>query len=135
VSARNSRSFTSDCDGGAALEFAILGPILIMFIIGILVSGWAFHSVSSVRYALAEAGRALQLDPDLTSDDLADIVRTRAGTIVDPDLSVTLVVGPPDGGIKMAEATVDYVVSFQFPLLPPLDFDFQTSVTVPLVSS
>ena len=102
---------------------------------GIFCGGWAFHSVSSVRYALAEAGRALQMDPTLTSDQLAEIVRTRAGAIVDPDLSVSLVIGAPNAGIKLAQATVDYVVTFQVPLLPSLDFDFQTSVTVPLTSS
>jgi Flp pilus assembly protein TadG len=107
VSARPPRAFCSDCDGGAAIEFAILGPALLLFIIGILVCGWTFHSVSSVRYALAEAGRALQMNPDLTAEALTEIVRNRAGAIVDPNLAVTLVVGPPNGGIKMAQATVD----------------------------
>jgi len=112
-----------------------MAPALIFFIIGILVAGWTFHSVSSVRYALAEAGRALQMNPEMTEAELAAIVRTRAGTIIDPDLSVTLTIGPPNGGIKLAEATADYVVTFQAPFLPPLDFDFETSVTVPLASS
>lgn len=133
--ARTARNFRSNCEGGAALEFAILAPALILFIIGILVGGWAFHSVSSVRYALAEAGRALQMNPELTAEALTEIVKTRAGNIVDPDLSVTLVVGPPNGGIKLAQATVNYVVTFQALFLPPLDFDFQTSVTVPLTAS
>ena len=134
MSAKRPRRFCSDSEGGAILEFAILAPALLLFIVGILVGGWALHSVSSVRYALAEAGRALQIDPSLTADALTAIVRSRARAIEDPNLSVTLVVGEPNDGIKMAEATVDYVVSLQVPLLPPLDFDFQTTVVVPLIS-
>jgi Flp pilus assembly protein TadG len=134
VCARSLRRIAGHQGGGAAVEFAVVAPLLIALIAGILTIGWAFHSISSVRYALEEAGRALQLDPDMTETELAALVEANVGELAKPDVTVTLIIDEPDGGIRLAHATAQYALSFSVPLLPPLEFNLQTSVTVPLSS-
>ena len=132
--ARSLRTCADD-EGGAAIEFAIVAPILFAFIAGILSLGWVMHSVSSVRFALQEAGRTLQLNPEMTQDDLADVVEANLGWFAKPEVTVNLSVGEPEGGISLAQATAQYAIIFSVPLLPPLEFELQTSVTVPLSAS
>lgn len=135
MSARKRSSFASNSDGGAAIEFAIMGPVTILAVLGIFCGGWAFHSASSVRYGLAEASRALQMDPDLSTEALTEIVKRQSGPVLGDIGSVSLVWGEPDGTIRLATTSVNYILAFDFPFLPPIHVDFQTSVTVPIVSS
>jgi Flp pilus assembly protein TadG len=134
VSARGLRRSLADEQGGAAVEFAIVAPLLFALIAGILMLGWTFHSVSSVRYALEEAGRSLQLDPQMTEAELADVVEARLEMLAKPEVTVTLVVGEPEDGIRIAQATAQYAITFSVPLLPSFELEMQTSVTVPLTS-
>jgi Flp pilus assembly protein TadG len=134
VSARCFRRRFADEQGGAAVEFAIVAPLLFALIAGIFVLGWTMHSVASVRYALEEAGRSLQLDPDMTETELADVVEAKLDRLARPDVTVTLVVGEPEDGIRIAQATAQYAITFSVPLLPSFELEMQTSVTVPLTS-
>lgn len=129
------RKSAANSDGGAAIEFAIVAPFLIALIAGIFSVGWMMHSISSVRYALAEAGRALQLDPDMTEEALTSLVNAKMEGIGKPGVTISLVIGEPEGGIRLAQATADYAIVFSVPLLPQFTFDFETSVSVPLTAS
>lgn len=133
--ARSPRRIVGHEGGGAAIEFAIVAPLLFAVIAGILSVGWAMHSISSVRYALEAAGRTLQLNPEMTETELADVVGAKLGKLAKPDVTVSLTVGEPEAGIRLAQATARYVITFSVPLLPPFELDLQTSVTVPLTSS
>ncbi|TIP79183.1 MAG: pilus assembly protein, partial [Mesorhizobium sp.] len=42
------RAFSRDGSGGAALEFALIAPFLIMLLFGIFAFGWALNAMSSV---------------------------------------------------------------------------------------
>ncbi len=59
------------CESGtAAIEFAFVFPLLIMLIVGIYAVGSVMHSISSVRYALEDTARMLQINPALTQAEL-----------------------------------------------------------------
>ena len=45
------------------LEFALLGPVFILFLIGFFQVCWAMYCANSVRYALHNSARALVLKP------------------------------------------------------------------------
>src|SRR5262245_39469465 len=63
--------------GTAAVEFALVCPALFIFLLGIYSVGSVMHCISSVRYALEETARMLQLNPTLTEEDLQDAIDTK----------------------------------------------------------
>jgi Flp pilus assembly protein TadG len=52
------RRFSRDRRGAAAAEFAIVAPLLFVFLGGILVYGLYFATIHSLQQLVAEAGRA-----------------------------------------------------------------------------
>jgi Flp pilus assembly protein TadG len=125
-------AFLSDRRGASAMEFAIVSPLLIVFLFAIITFGWGMHSVSSLRLALEEAGRALQLDPNLGETQLTAMVKDTLGAIGDPNVSVQLTKQDAIGSLKMARITGTYVFDINVPLLPSYHVDFHTGVSVPL---
>ena len=119
--------------GSAAVEFAMVGPLLIIMIVGILSVGWLMHSVSSTRYALEEAGRAMLVDATMTESELTTLVTSKLGQLSGRDVKVSLVVDEAVDGIRLAHATAEIPVKFSVPLLPEFAFSFDTSVTIPLI--
>lgn len=69
------KRFIRDLQGAAAIEFAVVFPTFVMLTLGIYWSAWAIHCTHSVRYALAEGARVLQLKPTTTQSELQTFVR------------------------------------------------------------
>lgn len=57
-----------DTRGTTAIEFAIIAPIFIIMLIGTLVLGHAFYTMSTVQWALEETTRELMIDKDMTTE-------------------------------------------------------------------
>jgi Flp pilus assembly protein TadG len=51
------RRLRNDCEGAAAMEFAIIFPILLLFLFGIFEFGRLFWIQSSLQFAAEQAGR------------------------------------------------------------------------------
>lgn len=118
-----------DEEGASAVEFAIVGPILIVAMIGIFAVGWSIYSIATVRLAVEQAGRILSLNPTMTETQVGALVRERAG---DQSVKVTLSIDPQVGDQRLAHVTADYTVTIAVPLLPSYSFNYDTSITVPL---
>jgi Flp pilus assembly protein TadG len=57
-----------DARGAAILEFAILGPVLFAFLLGIVEAGRMLYVRQSLEYATEEAARYYMLNPTAASD-------------------------------------------------------------------
>ncbi|MBU6371220.1 MAG: pilus assembly protein [Alphaproteobacteria bacterium] len=80
-----------DEEGATAVEFALVAPVALALMFGILQLGWALHCAASARYALERAMRAVTLNPAMTQDQLATAVREDLKTIANPnEVTVTL---------------------------------------------
>ncbi len=55
------RRFTADQNGGPAIEFAFIIPILLVLLMGIIQFGYAFYVQSSITNAAREGARALSV--------------------------------------------------------------------------
>jgi Flp pilus assembly protein TadG len=84
------RRFAGDRSGGAALEFALLGPVVLLFVIGFFQVAWAMYCSSSVRYALHNSARALVIDPTISQGQLQQMVRDAVSPLASPNVNVTL---------------------------------------------
>lgn len=128
---RRLTAFGRDCDGTTAVEFAFILPVFILMLFGVFEYGWSQHCLSSVRYALEKASRALLLDPTLTQASLQTLVKNQLTGAADPNVTVTLSVATGTGG-KIASLTATYNETIGVPTLVSYPIKFQTTVQTPL---
>lgn len=69
--------------GASAVEFALIVPILVLFVFGIIEFGIAYNRVQSFQAAAREAGRLASVGVDVESGAAHDRVRDVAGSTVD----------------------------------------------------
>lgn len=136
MSARQTaRGLRRDRSGGAALEFALIAPILVMLLFGIFAFGWSLNAESSVRYTLETSARALQMKNSLTQSQIQAIATQKLLTLGLKDVVVTVAIDPASGGFRMAHLTADYAYVIAFPYFDQYPINYSTTVTVPLVAS
>jgi len=126
--------FGRDEAGSSALEFAIIAPAFIVLLIGIISIGWGMHRISTVRLAVEESGRALQVNPGLTQGQLAAMIKDELKSIGGSNVVVSLSSQTDATGINIANLTAVYEFEISIPLLPSYQFHYTTSVSVPLAS-
>ncbi|WP_246681282.1 TadE/TadG family type IV pilus assembly protein [Mesorhizobium sp. B2-3-14] len=131
----NAMGFRADRSGGAALEFALIAPFLIMLLFGIFAFGWSMNSASSVRYTLEASARSLQLNNTLTQADIQAIATQKLLALGLKDVNVTIAIDPVSGGFRMAHLTAAYAFVIDFPYFSAFPINYATTVTVPLVGS
>ena len=136
MSARQTaRGLHRDRSGGAALEFALIAPILVMLLFGIFAFGWSLNAESSVRYTLEASSRALQMNNSLTQSDIQAIATQKLLTLGLKDVVVTIVIDAASGGFRMAHLTANYAYVIAFPYFDQYPINYSTTVTVPLVAN
>ncbi|MGZ5984863.1 MAG: TadE/TadG family type IV pilus assembly protein [Caulobacteraceae bacterium] len=121
------RRFLRDRKGGAALEFAMLGPVLLMFMIGFFQVAWAMYCASSVRYALHNSARVLVLNPGMSQADFQTMVKAAVTPLAAQDVTVTLVKTSPNAGLQLSTATATYNYQIVIPFIPTYNGQFTTS--------
>jgi Flp pilus assembly protein TadG len=121
------RRFLANRHGGAALEFAMLGPVFLMFIIGFFQVAWAMYCASSVRYALHNSARALVLNPAMSQSAFQSLVQSAVTPLAAENVSVSLTKTFPNAGLQLAQATATYDFQIVTPFMPTYHGHFSTS--------
>ena len=129
------KEFAADARGGAAIEFALIMPFMILLLFGIFAFGWSMHSASTVRYTLEASARSLQLNNTLTQADIQSIATQKLQALGFENVNVTITTDPPTGGFKMAHVKASYAFVIEFPYFDAFPINYSTTVTVPLVGS
>ncbi|TIQ27035.1 MAG: pilus assembly protein [Mesorhizobium sp.] len=132
---RRAKAFAGNASGGAAIEFALIAPFLIMLLFGIFAFGWSMNNESSVRYALEASARSLQLDKTLTQAQIQTIATQKLQGLGLQNVTVTITTDPPSGGFKMAHVSASYAFVIDFPYFSDYPINYSTTVTVPLINS
>lgn len=109
------------------LEFALLGPVFLMFLIGFFQVAWAMYCSSSVRYALHNSARALVINPSMTQSDLETMVKSALIPLVAANVTVTLTKTSPSNGLQLSQATAVYNYQVVIPFMPVYNGQFTTS--------
>jgi Flp pilus assembly protein TadG len=121
------RRFAGDRSGSAALEFALLGPVVLLFMIGFFQVAWAMYCASTVRYALHNSARALVLNPSMSQSDFQTLVRSSVTPLAAEDVSVSLNTTSPGTGLQLSTATATYNYQIVIPFMPTYQGQFSTS--------
>ena len=110
------RSLRGDSRGAAALEFALVVPALVLFVIGIAQLGILFMANAGLRNAVAEGARYATIYPRPTDEQIRQrITDTRFGLRPENVSNVTITHGI-SGGSNYADISMSYQVPLNFVL-------------------
>ena len=132
--ARHLRRWASAREGAAALEFALVLPVLITFLMGIWYVGWAINLGSEVRHAVELGSRIYIANPNASATDLSTAVSNNLS-----DVSINAVTLNSSqvavGTATSQHITWAYTTSAAIPFLSAISFSFSGAVDVPLATS
>jgi Flp pilus assembly protein TadG len=130
------KKFIRDSRGNAAVEFALVFPLFLIFIFGTFYIGWVTYGTYTVHHAVVQSARILQLNPTTTQGQLQTFVRSKVDAVGgSSNVTVTLTMGAASNGTQLARATATYPMSFVVPLLGTYSFNYTTSTTVAITAN
>jgi Flp pilus assembly protein TadG len=104
--------------GQAAVEFALVAPVLCALLLGIVQAGIAFHNYLSVTDAARAAARKAILArlSTVTQSDLNTVADNAAADLDPSKLNVTLTADPADPTFSTAGSTITVTVTYPYHL-------------------
>ncbi len=69
--------FTRDASGASAVEFAIMGTVMIGLMVGFFDVAFAFYVRNSFNHAVSAAAREIYVDPDRTNTEIETDINAR----------------------------------------------------------
>jgi Flp pilus assembly protein TadG len=127
------RAARSD-SGATMVEFALVSPALLVFLLGVFQLAWALHCAASVRWSLETNARSLLLNPATTADQLKSAMLSQLNGVADTqNITVSLAADNTTPNAPMTRASSVYQTHLSIPLLPQqaLTFNAQTEVPAP----
>jgi Flp pilus assembly protein TadG len=111
------RSRRSADDGAALFEFAIVMPMIVLLVLGVIEFGWLFAQMNQVRHMSQEGARwGAVSHPDIDGDgleDWADIEARACGASNLPGGTTVTVTGSEGTGGKGDTATITVTANVQ----------------------
>jgi Flp pilus assembly protein TadG len=121
-------------DGAAALEMALVAPLFITLVIGIINIGWAMYCGAEVRHAVERSTRMLFVDPDTAESDIQTAVEDQLSAADPDDVEVTLTTETVGASGQIARLSWTYGYAIEPPFVDPIELNFDSSLVVPLRS-
>ena len=100
-------------EGQAIVEFAIILPILIMILCGIIDFGWFFTNQNIIDNCSRVGARYMSVDPEATEEVVTKINDMAPSNIKD----LEIIVSPPNGPVAIGDVKVE-VKGYVTPLTP-----------------
>lgn len=124
-------SFVRDRSGAGALEFALVAPVLIFMIIGIMQIGLALQRGSTVQWAAERAAREVMLDGQFSQGALQAAVEAELVALGDTlPVTVSYTVSPGEV-VSIGRVRVDYAYPVILPLVDQFKARFSVDTEVP----
>ncbi|MGY1811056.1 TadE/TadG family type IV pilus assembly protein [Blastococcus sp. SYSU D00669] len=100
--------------GASAVEFALIAPLLVLLVIGIVEFGHAFQVHGQLSAAAREGVRAmaLQNDPAAARAAVRNATSTLDPAVTDAQISITPAACPLTGGSTTVRLSIDYDMPF-----------------------
>ena len=123
--------FLRDERGVNAVEFAMVLPIFVTMLFGVIQMGLALYYSSSVQYSLERTARAAMLDGDISAGALQQQFNTQLDEFTDKNVDVEYSTENA-GGVEIVVLKAKYVHQFEIPLVPFFEMSFPVEVRVPV---
>ena len=116
-----------------AVEFALVFPLLIVMVLGVYSVGAVMNSISTVRFALEETARVLQMNPALEESDLQTIIDEKLAGYGNQSVTLTMSVEEDAFGSDVAHLTASFPFTIAIPYIPTFEGAYQQNVEIFLV--
>lgn len=115
------RHLYRDLRGVAAIEFAIVAPVLLSLLLGMMQIGIIFQSSAGLKFALDEAARLAIIYPQPTDDAITARFNAKRFGLDPAGLAVTVTHGTANGvGYADINAAYTTTLNFVFFTAPPI---------------
>lgn len=120
-----------DKSGAAAVEFALLLPLLVMGLVGIFSIGMYFYERDQIRETIRLASRNVIVEEAYTKTTIQNIFTSAmTSSPIDPaDVNITIL-KTADG--DLAQVRVPWSVEIRIPMIDPWTIDELFEVDIPL---
>ncbi len=124
------RALRADEGGATAVEFALVLPLLVIFILGIWYLGWAMNLGGEVRHAVELGSRVYITNPNATTDDLKTAIASHLSDV--PINSIALATSTSTiGSASSQHITWSFQTTAPIPFLSTMQITFSGSYDVP----
>ena len=127
--ARRRRGWES---GAAAVETALVLPVFLAFVFGILNLGWALYCGAEVRHAVERSTRLLIKDPTTSASTIQTAVRARLHAANPNSVTLTKTTTAVGTGGGVANLNWTYAYSVSAPFIDTVTLNFNSTMAVPL---
>ena len=124
--------FLNNRDGAAALETALVAPVFIALVLGILQIGWALYCGAEVRHAVERSTRLLIADPATPESAIETAIAEDLNSVNPADVNLTMTTEAIGTSGQIARLTWTYGYTLEAPFIAPVVLDFGSSIVVPL---
>jgi Flp pilus assembly protein TadG len=126
-------AFRKDVSGAAAVEFAIVANVFIMFIFGIAYIGIMLFNTASLDWAVDGAVRLAAINPSADQTLIADAINARLANFGLADANVVYSKSTINS-VETAHIVASYVQSYTVPFISTFNMTFSSDAYVPVGS-
>ena len=114
------RGLAADCRGVSAVEFALLAPVLLSMMFGVIEFGRVAYTQGVVSFAAEEATRYAVVNYAIDESEVRDVAQACLLGIDPARINAIIVTGPvdPDDNTRTISVEVSYTFEFLLPFLP-----------------
>ena len=120
-------------EGNAAVEFALLLPVVAAFRLGILELGRFFWHRSTLEHAVEETGRYAMAHAEAAQSELTRVLRERAAVALRADAIAVSYERGAIGGIRYLTITATFDFAFITRVIPYGPITLQSRARIPLL--
>lgn len=131
------RRLMGDRKGATAVEFAVISPLLVMVIFGVLEVGRVLYVHSTIQHAVEVSGRYAMVHPDAPLGDLRKIANENGLTLLGNNAAGTSTVGFNVSTVafptmKVLVITADIPYQMSVPFVSTMKFTITAQTRVPV---
>lgn len=124
------RRLMAERSGASALEFALVAPLLLILMVGVVVLGQAAYAVASMQWAIEHSVRQFMISKTITGAELEALVRERLGPLGDIEMTIHYSEDEADV-IPVARVTAAVSYPVALPLIPAFNLNYTIETHVP----
>jgi Flp pilus assembly protein TadG len=125
------KRFCGDERGVNAVEFALVLPVFVAMLFGVIQMGLAMYFASSVQFSLEKTARSAMLDGDISAGTLQQEFNAALAEFTDKNIQIEYSTQIASG-IEIVVLKTNYVHEFEIPLVPAFELAFPVEVRVPV---
>lgn len=122
--------FFRTASGSAAVQFAIVGPVFVAFIIAICVLGKMYFDTETLQTAVESAGRMIALNSSVTQSQLQTAIQNQLGSIGNPTVTVTYAT-TTISGVSVGHLSATLTRTYTVPLITTYNMTYTADTYLP----